>query len=85
MRDIIASLAAAGGFRFLDQFDNLIDVRQRDGQTFEDVAAIARLAQLEHSAARNDFAAMTQEYFNELFQVQQAWLVIDQRHHVHAE
>ena len=39
--------ASAGRRRRLDQRDDLVDVGQRDGQAFEDVAALARLAQVD--------------------------------------
>ena len=71
--------------RRLDQGDDFIDVGQRDGQAFEDVAAFARLAQFEHRAPRHHLAAVRQEALQRLFQVQQARLAVDQRHHVHAE
>ena len=47
--------------RRLDQRDDLVDVGERDGEAFEDVGALARLAQVEHGAARDDFAAVAQE------------------------
>ena len=56
-----------------------------DGQALEHVAAFARLAQFEHGAARDHFAAMRQEVEQHLLEVQQLRLAVDQRHHVHAE
>ena len=46
---------------------------------------LARLAQVEHSAARDHFTAMTDERFDQLFEIQQARLAIDHRHHVDTE
>ncbi|EKE17239.1 MAG: hypothetical protein ACD_10C00550G0001 [uncultured bacterium] len=69
----------------LDQRDDFIDIGQRNRETFEDMAAFTRLAQLEHSAPRHYFTAMRQEAFKHLLQVEQARLAVDQRHHVHAE
>ena len=71
--------------RRLDQRDDLVDVRQRDGEAFQDVAALARLAQLEARAAHDDFAPVREEVLEELLEVEQARLAVDQRDHVHAE
>ena len=49
------------------------------------MAALARLAQFEHGAPRDHFAAVAQERVEHLLQIQQARLAVDQRHHVHAE
>ncbi len=56
-----ARLGDHRGFRRLDQFDDLVDVGQRHRQTFQDMAAFARLAQIEHGAAGDDFAPVAQE------------------------
>ncbi len=69
----------------LDQGDDFIDVRQGDRQAFEDVAALARLAQFEHRAPRDDLAPVGEEALQHVFQVEQSRPAIDQRHHVHAE
>jgi hypothetical protein len=58
-------------WRGLDQLDHLVDVGQRDGQAFEDVRALARLAQLEDRAARDHFAAMADERLEDVLEVQQ--------------
>ena len=42
--------------RFLDQFDHVVHVGKSDRQAFQDVAALARLLQLEHGAARHHLA-----------------------------
>jgi KaiC/GvpD/RAD55 family RecA-like ATPase len=49
------------------------------------MAAIARLLQFELGAAGDDFAAMAQEGFQNLLQVQQTRLAVENGHHVHAE
>ena len=49
------------------------------------MTAITRFAQFEHGTTRHHFAAMAQEGFQHLFQVEQTWLAIHQRHHVHTE
>ena len=80
-----AALGIGRRRRRLDQGDDLIDVGQRDSQTFENVAALARLAQLEDGAPRHHLAPVGEEAFEHLLQVEQARLAVDQRHHVHAE
>ncbi len=47
--------------RGLDDRDELVDVGQRHRQAFQHVAALARLAQLEHGAAGDHLAAVLQE------------------------
>ncbi len=49
------------------------------------MATVARLAQLEHGAAGDHFTSVLQEDADQVFQIAQAWLAVDQRHHVHAE
>ena len=71
--------------RGLDGGDHLVDVGERDRQALQDVAALARLAQIEHRAPRDDFAAVAQERLEHLLQTEQARLAVDQRHHVDAE
>ena len=41
-----------------DDGDEVVDIGQCDGQTFQHMAAVARLAQLEHGAAGHHFAAV---------------------------
>ena len=65
--------------------DEVVDVGQGNRQAFQHMAALARLAQVEHRAARHHFAAVLQEDFNQVFQVAQLGLAVDQRHHVHAK
>ena len=45
----------------------------------------ARFFQAEQGAARNDFAAVAQEFVQNLLQIQQARLAVHQRNHVDAE
>ena len=49
------------------------------------MATVTRLAQFKDGTTRHHFAAVRQEAFEHLLQVQQARLAVDQRHHVHAE
>jgi hypothetical protein len=49
------------------------------------VAAVARLAQVEHGAARHHLAAVAQEGLEELLEVQEPGLAVEKRDHVHAE
>ena len=71
--------------RSLDQRDDLVDVRERNGEPFEQVGAFARLAQVVYRATRDDFAPMTHERFDHFLEVEQARLAVDQRDHVDAE
>jgi hypothetical protein len=81
----ISSALATGGWGVADDGDEVVDVGQRDGQAFQHMAALARLAQLEHGAAGHHFAAVLQEDLDQILQVAQLGLAVDQRHHVHAE
>ena len=49
------------------------------------MATIARLAQFEHGAARDHFAAVLQKDTDQILEIAQTRLAVDQRHHVHAE
>ncbi len=71
--------------RGLDQRDELVDVRERDREAFEHVAAFARLLELEHGPSRDDLASMRDERLDHRLQVAQPRLTVDQRDHVHAE
>ncbi|ABA48200.1 val start codon [Burkholderia pseudomallei 1710b] len=71
--------------RGFDDRDELVDVRERDGEAFEHVAALARLAQFVDGAPRQHFAPMRQEALQDLPQIQELRLVVDERDHVHAE
>jgi hypothetical protein len=71
--------------RGFDGRDDGVDVGECDGETFQDVPAFARLAQLEQRAASDDFAPMAQEGVEHFLQAEQPRLSIDQRDHVDAE
>ena len=71
--------------RRLDQRNDLVDVRQRDRQSLEHVAAVARLAQVEPGPADDDFPPVREEVLEELLDVEQPRLAVDERDHVHAE
>ena len=79
------SLGNRRGRRGLDDGDELIDIGQCNSQTFKDVAALACLAQVEYRATRHHLAAVQQEALKHLAQVQQAWLAVDKRDHVHTK
>ncbi len=76
-------LAGAGGT--LDEVDHLVDIGQGHRQTFQDVGPAPGLAQLENSAPRHHIAAVTQEIFQQLLEVEQARLAVHQGHHIDAE
>ncbi len=71
--------------RGLDQRDDLVDVRERDGEALEDVRALARLAQVVDRPARDDLAPVAQERVQHLLERQQLRLAVEQRDHVDAE
>ena len=64
------ALGLGGVGRLLDQLDHLVDVRERHRQAFEHVAALARLAQLVHRAARDHLAPVRDERVDQLLQVE---------------
>ena len=80
-----AALGLGGRRRLLDQLDDIVDVGQRNSKAFEDMAALARLFQLEHRAAGDHLAAVRDEALDQVLEVEHLGLVVDQRHHVHAE
>lgn len=71
------SLASAGVGE-LDQLDHRIDVRQGDRLAFQDVPALAGLAQLVDGTPGHHFAAVADEHFEHVLQVQRARLAVDQ-------
>ncbi|MNF41326.1 hypothetical protein D3C84_223490 [compost metagenome] len=71
--------------RGLDQGDHRVDVGQRNGLAFEDMATLTRLAQFEHGAPGNHFAAVQDEGFEHVLEIEDFRLAVDQRHHVDAE
>ena len=72
-------------WRLADDADELVDIGQRHGQAFQHVAALARLAQVEHGAACHDLAPVLQKNLDEILQVAQAGLAVHQGHHIDAE
>ena len=76
-RAISATFASGGRRRRLDERDDLVDVGERDRQAFEDVRALACLAQIVDRAARDDFAAVAQEGLEHLLEVEQLRLAVD--------
>lgn len=79
------SLASAGVGELLISFDHRVDVRQGDRLAFQDVPALAGLAQLVDGTPGHHFAAVADEHFEHVLQVQRARLAVDQGHHVDAE
>ena len=71
--------------RFFDELNHRVDIGKRHGFTFGDVAFMTRFFQAEQGAAGNHFAAVAQEFGQNLLQIQQARLAVDQSHHVDAE
>ena len=65
--------------------DEVVNIGQRHRQAFQHMATLAGFAQLKHGAAGDHFAAMLQENGDQVLQIAQAWLAVDQGHHVHAE
>ncbi len=79
------ALRVCGCRRSFDQGDDLIHIRQRHRQAFQNMAALACLAQFEEIAARDHFAAMTQERIDHLLEVEQPGLTVNDGNHVDAE
>ncbi len=71
--------------RGLDEGDDRIDVGQRNGLTFKDVATLARFAQFEHGTTGHHFAAVTNEGFQQILEVQDARTTVDQGNDVDTE
>src|SRR5690606_30952761 len=80
-----AFLGFGRGRRALDQLDDRVDVRQRNGLAFENVATLARLAQLVHGPTGHHFTAVTDEHLEHVLEVHGLRLTVDQRHDVDAE
>ena len=68
-----------------DQRDHLVDIRESDRESFQDVAALPGLAQLEHRAPGDDLAPVADEGLQQFLEVQQARLTVLQRDDVDAE
>ena len=73
------------GRRTADQFDDRIDVRQRNRQCFKDVRTVAGFTQFKDSTAGYDFTAVTYKRSNNIFQVHDFRLSMVQRNHVDTE
>jgi len=71
--------------RRLNGLDDLVDTDQRNGETFENMGAAARLAELVDRAPRYHLAAVAHERFDHLLEVEQPGLPVHQRHQVDAE
>ena len=69
----------------LDDGDEFVDVGKCHGLTFEEVSLVAVFLQTENRAAIHNFAAVTQEIFDDLPEIQKPRLAVHQSHHVHAE
>ena len=69
-RVISFSRASAGVGGGADGADDLIDVRDGDGEAAEDMAAFARLAEFESGAAGDNFLAEGDEMAQEIAQRQ---------------
>ncbi|MNQ75687.1 hypothetical protein D3C85_904910 [compost metagenome] len=71
--------------RRTDDVDDLVDVGHGDGQTDQDVAAVAGLGQLELDAADDHFLAELEEELQQLAQAHLLGTAMVQRQHVDAE
>ena len=68
-----------------DELDDLVDVEDRNEQTFDEVEAVLGLAQLEHRAASDDVDAVGEVDGQQFAQTQRPWLTVDEADIVHAE
>ena len=71
--------------RAFDQLDDFIHIGQRHCQTFLDVRLAPRLAQLIHRAPGHHLTPVGEEGGQHVLEVEQAWLAVDQGHHVDTE
>ena len=79
---------ATGHFRVArtaDELDNLVEVVERNQQTFQDVGALLGFGQLVFGAANDDFGAMLDKIMNELLQVQRHRAAFDEAHVIDTE
>ena len=74
-----------GVARGADQRDHLVEVRQRDQQTLEDMRALLGAPQLVLGAPDDDLALVIDVVADDLAQRERARHVVDERHHVDAE
>ena len=68
-----------------NQFDDRVNICQRNSQAFEHVGALAGLAQFKDGTAGHHLTAVVNKAFQRIFEVKQARLVLIQRHHVNAK
>ncbi|SLN98623.1 Uncharacterised protein [Klebsiella pneumoniae] len=73
------------GRRATDQFDNRVDVGQRNGQRFEDMRPVARFAQFENRTTGHHFTAVAYKRGDDVLQVHDLRLTMVQSYHVDAE
>ncbi len=71
--------------RSTNQFNNGVYMVERNTQSFQDVSAFFRFAQIIARSARNNFLLMLQIYIQAFAQGQDARLAIYQRQHDHAK
>ena len=71
--------------RGADQRDHFVDIGHGDGQTDQDMGAVARLGEFEARAPGDDFLAEQDEGGDQLLQVHQQRPAVVQRQHVDAE
>ena len=74
-----------GSRRRLDERDDVVDVGERDGQSFEDVGPVAGPREIVNGAASDDFAPMADERLEHVLERHELRLAVLQGHHVHAE
>ena len=78
--------ARGGGIgRGADHVDDLVDIGHRDGETDQDVGAVARLVEQEFGAPGDDLFAERDEDRQQVLQVHQQRTAGVERHHVAAE
>ena len=68
-----------------DHLDHFIDVGQGNGHPFEDVTSCPRAAEQVHASPRHDLAAVLNERFEHLLEIQRLGFVVDERNDVDAE
>ena len=71
--------------RRLDQRNHLVDIGERDREAFEQVRALAGLAQIEQGAPGHHLAPVAQEVLQQLLEIQRPRLAVDQRDDIDAE
>ena len=84
-RSINLSRASLASFERADQLDHLVDVGDRDGETDQDVGAVARLAEPELGAPGDHDLAERDERGQHVLEVHHQRTAAVERHHVGAE